>query len=222
MTSLDYILVAALVFAIPAEALWRSVRGRGRPRPPLGAILRRTIQLIVVLVALLALIWAREERSLALLGLEAPLSTGGFIGLAIAVALVGLLGIASVTKKSATDAREKAEAAGMLPQTPGDRRLFAIFSFTAGIGWELLYRGYLLWALSPVIGVVAAVVVASIAYGLGHGLRSARGLIGAVFASFLFTIGYALTGSLWWVMVLHVGLPLIGIAATRAPRAVRT
>lgn len=222
MTSLDYILLAALVVALPAEALWKTVRGRARPKPPLSTKLLRSLRVVAVLLAVLAFIWIREERSAGALGLEAPLSTGGMVGLAIAVALLGLLGIGTVAKRGSGEGADAGLAANHMPQTPRERRLFALFVFVAGIGWEVLYRGYLLWALAPLVGAPGAVVVAAIAYALGHGSRDSKSLIGAVIASFLFTIGYALTGSLWWLILLHIGLPLIGMAAMRPMRPSRT
>jgi hypothetical protein len=61
--------------------------------------------------------------------------------------------------------------------------------------WELLYRGYLLWLLPPLMGMPAAVILAAVAYGLGHGASDWRSVAGATVSSFLFTIAYALSGS---------------------------
>lgn len=81
----------------------------------------------------------------------------------------------------------------------------------------------MLWALSPWIGTVGAVIVAAIGYGLGHGSKRAGSVGGAVVSSFIFTIAYALTGSLWWLMLLHAGLPIIlMLAAGRVSRPAET
>lgn len=61
-----------------------------------------------------------------------------------------------------------------------------------GIGWELLYRGFLLLALAPWLGTWGAVVLAAVAYGAAQGYKSPG----------------QLTGSLWWLMLLHVAMPL--------------
>lgn len=223
MTSLDWVLLGALLVVLPAEALWHSVARRERPKRPLASRLARSLRVIIVLLALLFTIWGFEGRSYQLLGLDMPVSTAGLIGLAATgVILAGLAAAIMVTKRR-PPAAEDAAAADMLPEHRSETILFVLFGLAAGAGWELLYRGFLLWALTPLIGLAGAVIVAAVAYALGHGSKDAKSLIGSTIASFLFTIGYAVTGSLWWLMLLHAGLPLIGLlAGRRASRAAET
>jgi membrane protease YdiL (CAAX protease family) len=79
----------------------------------------------------------------------------------------------------------------------------------AGVAWEVLFRGYLLWALTPRVGIVGAVFVASVAYGVAHGYKSPRQFTSSLVSALLFTIAYALTHSLWWLMLIHGGLPVM-------------
>jgi membrane protease YdiL (CAAX protease family) len=80
---------------------------------------------------------------------------------------------------------------------------------------QLLYRGFLMLVLTP-----GAVILAALAYGAGHGYKSRGQFAGSIVSAFLFTIGYVLTGSLWWLMLLHMGLPLFGlISSSRARKA---
>ena len=46
------------------------------------------------------------------------------------------------------------------------------------------------------------------AYGAAHGYKNPRQFAGSIAASFAFAIGYALTGSLWWLIVLHAAAPV--------------
>lgn len=206
MTVYDYILIAILVAVLPAEALWKTLRAPDRPKPSITTRLLRSIRVIVVLTAFLAVLWWWAARPIALLGLDLPVSTTGLIGLGAAAAILGLLAVLARSAK-ATAGREV--SSDLLPRTQNEKTVFVGFALAAGIGWELLYRGYLLWALTPWLGTAGAVTVAAIGYGLGHGSKGAASLAGAVVSSFLFTIAYALTGSLWWLMLLHAGLPLI-------------
>lgn len=222
MTILDIILLAALMLALPAEALWHTMGRRDRPRPALTTKLVRTLRVLGVLLILLTMIWVHGDRPAAWLGLDAPLSTGGLIGLAVAVTILGLLGIGTAAMKARGGSEASAAAEAVMPRTPAETRLFIVFAVAAGIGWELLYRGFLLWALTPLIGLAGAVIVAAIAYALGHGSRDTRSLVGSTISSFLFTIGFALTGSLWWLIILHIGLPLVGLVAMCAVRSART
>lgn len=83
-------------------------------------------------------------------------------------------------------------------------------------GWEILYRGFIL-LLTPNTGLPIAITISALAYGIAHGYRSPKQLIASIVSAFAFTIAYALTHSLWWLIVIHAGLPLSAVpAALRA------
>jgi len=221
MTSLDYALVAILLLLLPAHALWRSLRTASIPvRSRSSRYLRSTVT-AALLAALLVTIWSIERRSWALLGLELPASNVGLIGL-IASGSILLLLAGTILLKRPDESSSLSPGADKLPQTRQETALFLLLTLVIGFGWELLYRGYLLWALTPLIGTAAAVAVAATAYGLAHGFSDPKSLLGAMIASFLFTIAYVLTGSLWWLILVHMGLPLMGLLAARFSRPYRT
>jgi membrane protease YdiL (CAAX protease family) len=64
--------------------------------------------------------------------------------------------------------------------------------------------------LDIALAVAGAILVVATAYGLAHGLKSMPVLLGSLASALAFTIGYALTHNLWWLILLHTGLPLIG------------
>jgi membrane protease YdiL (CAAX protease family) len=105
------------------------------------------------------------------------------------------------------------DAAALLPQTGAEFCPFLVMSVVLGAGWELLYRGYLLWWLEPRVGMAGAILVAAAAYGVGHGFTNIRQFAGSLLAALVFTVAYAATQSLWWLMLIHVGLPLLAAAA---------
>jgi uncharacterized protein len=97
--------------------------------------------------------------------------------------------------------------AGLLPGSRPERWGFAAVAVTAGVTEELLYRGWLPWFLvlaAPVGGHQGALVVSSVAFGLGHAYQ---GVVGALLAG-LAGLGLALlafsTGSLLLPVLLHV------------------
>jgi len=210
-TGFDYALLAALLVLVPANSLWRSLAGRGTTLSRMARY-GRTIGIISVLLALLALDWSVTGRSLESLGLDIPPSLPGLAGLGVAilltVAMVMMARIAPRRGGSGTD-----PAALLMPQSPAERWVFILFSLAVGIGWELLYRGYLLWALTPRLGLPGAIALATLVYGLAHGYKSRRLFIGSLISAMLFVGGYALTGSLWWLMLVHSALPLVGLLA---------
>lgn len=80
----------------------------------------------------------------------------------------------------------------------------------------MLYRGYLWWILAPLLGSVGAVLVMGLSYGLAHGYRGRGALAASVVSALLFAAAYALTHSLWWLIVIHTGLPLVGLRVRRS------
>ncbi|MBX3593172.1 CPBP family intramembrane glutamic endopeptidase [Sphingomonas sp.] len=209
MNNMDIALALILLLGVPARALWRERSRRSRSRT---ARYGEAILTIAACLALLAFQWVAHDRSAAALGLVVPLRWTSWVYLSVAAALIGGLWIA-VRRRPAGPAHG---GDSPLPQTAGERQLFIVFGLVAGAGWELLYRGFLLWVLTPLAGSVGAVCVAATAYGVAHGVKDRRKLAGSLLSAFVFTIAYALTGDLWWLIVIHAGLPMLALAAPPA------
>ena len=97
--------------------------------------------------------------------------------------------------------------------TPRSRREFIVFllvAITAGVWEELLYRGFLLWFLVPYVGLIAALVLSSLIFGVGHVYQGWRGIPRTAAIGLIFAIAYAWSGSLWWVMLAHTILDIYG------------
>ncbi|UUZ47953.1 CPBP family intramembrane metalloprotease [Massilia sp. B-10] len=93
-------------------------------------------------------------------------------------------------------------------------------SLFIGVGWELLYRGFLMLVLPGVLGTVGAILATSIAYGVSHGYKNRGQFVGSIISAFLFTMGYVLSHSLWWLIVLHLLAPVyMGIMGYRVLKA---
>jgi uncharacterized protein len=55
-----------------------------------------------------------------------------------------------------------------LPHTANEHRIFKILSITAGICEEIIYRGFAMWVAASYVGLLAAVPLQAIIFGLGH------------------------------------------------------
>ena len=211
-----WVLGLLLIVALPLRALINSRSGK---TPRRGT--RRYFETIAEICALLlglGVVAYLHGAGPAEFGLGWPPPPAGLAGLAIAAVLIaGLLGAVLFLTPKRASAREQ-EALGELPQSSDERLAFLAFTPFAGFGWEILYRGFLLWWLTPLVGVIGAVVIASFAYGLAHGWKSRTIGIASIVSAFLFTIGYAVTASLWWLIAIHTALPLIGLLAGRRER----
>ena len=95
----------------------------------------------------------------------------------------------------------------LLPATRVERWAYAGVAVTAGVTEELLYRGWLVWFLAlaaPVGGYPGALVVSSVAFGLGHAYQGVRGVLLAGAAGFGLALLAFSTGSILLPVVLHV------------------
>lgn len=214
-----WILGLVLVVALP----WRAL-GNSRSDKPVRSPTRRYLETIAEIAVLLAGLWLTSyllRIGPAALGLAWPPPPAGQVGLVVAAVLtIGFLGAVLFAKSKSGSAREQ-ELIAELPESRDETLAYLAVTPFAGFGWEILYRGFLLWWLTPLVGIVGAVVIASLAYGLAHGWknRTQGRRFGSILSAFLFTIGYAITGSLWWLIALHTALPLIGLLAVHRARA---
>lgn len=93
----------------------------------------------------------------------------------------------------------------LLPVTQRERAYYAALAVTAGICEEIVFRGFLLWYLPTVFGlsVLAAVVVSSLIFGLGHLYQGIWGLVATGLAGAGLAGLYLATDSLLFPIVLH-------------------
>lgn len=221
MTIIDDALLLILLIGLPARALWGDLR---RQRPPSHtpklARYGRTILMGGALAGAVIALWLESGRAWRSLGFDPPFTPAGLARLAVAGALLLALAAAR-SRKGEVDPKTMKRAAEMMPEGRAETAAFIPFVLVVGCGWELLYRGYALWVLEPRIGTVTAVAVAAAAYAAAHGYKGRREFIGSLVAAFAFTIAYALSRSLWWLMLLHAGVPVVGLLAMRATRLTR-
>jgi membrane protease YdiL (CAAX protease family) len=211
-------LAASLLVALPVHQLWKSRRKGAAPDAALRRVAKywRSMAEIMLLLSALLFCALHGDWSAADLGLEFPLSAAGKWGLLFALMLLPGLQLAAVlTERRQSEAQRaalalKLEEHKFLPRTGKEFWIFTLLALCMGAGWELLYRGFLLHVLVPETGYGWAIALSALAYGLAHGYQNPKQLIGSVVSALLFAIGYAVTHSLWWLMVIHVGLPLLG------------
>lgn len=94
----------------------------------------------------------------------------------------------------------------LLPQTPGERRVFWGVAATAGICEETLYRGFLTWYLAGWTGPWVAIVLSSMIFGLGHVYLGVAQVPRTFFVGLVLALLTYFSGSLWPAIVLHAAL----------------
>lgn len=228
---LNSLLAAYLLLVLPAQNMWRSLRPKADG--PTRALMRRYWTMIWKTVVMLALLAAGSWQAgygARDLGFDLPLSNAGAWGMGFAVALFAILLAANriMERRSAPEKRVEAERKLLASSFPWPRTGPEALAFIVSIslmtaGWEIVYRGFILLWLAPHTGLAAAIAFSAIAYGLAHGYDGPKRLIGSIISAFIFTAAYALTNSLWWLIVIHAGLPLMAVPlALRASRHIHS
>ena len=242
MTALDWAALArtpeaiALTIAIailyPLMGWYRFRRLETRPDPVSRAIKLRLYASVVVsqwtLVGLTVLVLGSRGRGLAALG-QGP---GDHVVRTAIVALVLLAAFAFLSRftlgqlsvATADDLPTHVRKAGrILPRDGVERAGFMPVAITAGVCEEILYRGWLPWAIagwtgSPVLGYAAAALV----FGAGHAYQGRNGMILTALLGLFLGGVVAWTGSLLPGQMLHVAVDLVNglaVGATLARQA---
>lgn len=97
----------------------------------------------------------------------------------------------------------------LLPRDRSEVLLGAAISVAAGIGEELFFRLLLPIVLAAFVGGIAAVVIATLLFGLAHAYQGWRGVTVTTLVGVLFTAMYLMSGSLAVAMLFHVAIDLM-------------
>ncbi len=221
---LDHVvLVAVFVVAPMLEAFWLfplfkrvSAAGRRGVRPWAYAV---NMLMAWGFTGVVIVLWVLDRRPWTALHLGPARPLGLALGLGLSALYIGVVwrqvrallrrpdGQERLRRQFANSARQP--IGPLLPRTPGERRGFALVSFTAGICEELLYRGYLMWYCAVWTGPIFAVVISSVLFGFGHVYLGVGHVVRTAIVGVVFALIVLATGSLWPAMLLHAVLDLV-------------
>lgn len=95
----------------------------------------------------------------------------------------------------------------LLPVTKKEKKLWNYVSLTAGITEEMIYRGFLIYAIAylfPNFSIWLVLLVSSFLFGLAHAYQGFKtGVLRTTIVGFIFSILYIGLGSIFPVMLLH-------------------
>ena len=156
--------------------------GAGVPNARLNAFRRATITQWALAAATIAL-WWHDCRPWRTLGLVPVMDWRLWVGLSIALGT--LVFVVRQNRAVRRLAPERLEALVprlrgvemILPRSANEYRWFMILSITAGVCEELLYRGFLTWLIAAYVGLIGAIVLVSIAFGLAHAYQGRAGIV---------------------------------------------
>lgn len=208
VSPLDSLLLAVLLVAVPALSLAQLPLIDSVPLERLPAYWSSIVTLWL-LGGACWLVGTRHEGPSAV-GLV-PVPLGAAVLWSVGLAGGGLLTILIFRQVGRwIGAAESPVLRRLLPRTRQERSAFALLSVAAGFGEEIAYRGYLIPALAPVLGIPGAAVVSSCVFGVLHGYQGPLGVVRTATMGGMLAWGFLTAGSLWPGVVAHT---LIDLAA---------
>lgn len=186
--------------------------------------------LFLTVVALSVLtVWRLPGRSLSALGFAWPTwsaAAGYLLGAAILFYAADLL-VQYGWRARRDQAREEFRRGSgvILPATNRELGHFFFLSVAAGVGEEIIFRGFLLqylafWFGHSLAETAAAALVSSAIFAYLHGYQGWVAMVKIFFIALLFAALFVVTRSLWPVIILHTLIDMVsGWLGVRLVRA---
>jgi len=208
------ILASVLLVVVPAMA-FAQVKALQDEMPPRDVIYRSSMASHVIFGGLA--LWVGIDRfGLAELGLSPlPGATDVLWALAVLAAVLGAnVVLHFITEAMGMEASEVLKR--LVPRTREDRRTFALMSVTAGVGEEIVYRGFLFLILVAAgLSVPGALVLQALAFGMVHAYQGPVGVTATALLGLLFGLSFVLLGTLWPAILAHVAVDwVVGLMLT--------
>jgi hypothetical protein len=159
-------------------------------------------------------VWAVDRRPWAALYLRPARPLGVWLGLGLSVLYVGVVGWQIRALLAQPDGRARlrrtlAGAGALLPRTPGERWGFVLVSVTAGMCEEVLFRGFVMWYCAAWTGLIVAVPLSALLFGIGHVYQGVRQIPRTALAGLVLAGVVIAGGSVWPAMLLHAVMDLV-------------
>lgn len=174
----------------------------------------------------LAVLWFATSRPASALWLTIPTGWRLAVGAGVPILYVVLmtLQVPKIARSEAirTRLRDRLESLRpLLPHRPVEWHWFVPLSITAGICEEVLFRGFLVWLLTPMLGLYGAALLSVVVFGLAHGYQGWKFGQRAFYAGIFMGLFALVTGSVIPGMILHalidIGSGYVGYISVREP-----
>jgi membrane protease YdiL (CAAX protease family) len=168
------------------------------------------------LTAIIAGLWIRGGRPWSALGLLPPTGWSLVLSAALVAALLLLIfaqrrAVSRLTPEGRAKLRARnADVEPIVPRTRAEYSWFQPVALTAGICEEVIWRGFLVWAFQPWLGLWGSAVVSMISFAFAHAYQGRRGMIRAGIVGACFGVLAIFTHSILPGVVLHALVDLMG------------
>jgi membrane protease YdiL (CAAX protease family) len=167
-----------------------------------------------IAVAIVAVLWIAFHRPATALYLHLPGGARLVFSIGLIIGVVAIFAIQHVSVLRASSEVRVAlrpklgYATSILPRTADEYRWFLPLAMTAGICEEILYRGYVIWLLSALIGLWPAAVASVVLFGIAHAYLGTTGVVRATLVGALLALLVVVLRSLFPVMIIHAVVDL--------------
>jgi membrane protease YdiL (CAAX protease family) len=211
MTTADllYLALIAIGLLIDHFVLWPKFLRRSEIDPGQARLWLWPAWMIMLwtLVAAGVALWLFEARAWGALRLTIPHGwrLWGAIGLVLALVITYARTIVRIARSK----RRKRIKTGnpnvekLSPHTQSELIWWVALSLSAGFCEEFIFRGYLIWAFQPLVGLWGAAAFSLAAFAMAHAYQGVKGILGTAIVGSLFTLVVLISGSLWPAIALH-------------------
>ncbi len=227
MVFLPHVLIAILLLVLAPWDIWEYRRLRAAPDGARIGFYVRTSAALWVLIALslfaipLQAMWAAPAYDALLLSPFWWRMLSYLVLFLMAVApwlQIAYLGVAKDKRERALKGLEA--LAFMLPRNGFERGLFALLCLSAGIGEEIIFRGFVLrYLLDWHLGLTLAVIGSSLLFGLAHAGQGGSGIVRTGLVGLILALLYLATGSLLLPIVAHASIDLQALVLSTMRKA---
>jgi membrane protease YdiL (CAAX protease family) len=204
-----YLALIAVILLLDYFVLWPTFLRRSQADPGRARTWLWSSWMIMLwtLVAAGVVVWLIEARALGSLRLITPHGwrLWGAIGLVLALAMTygrTVLRIArSKGQKRIKLANSHVEK--LSPHTRSELGWWVALSLSAGFCEEFIFRGYLIFAFQPLLGLWGAAAFSVVVFAVAHAYQGVKGILGTGIVGGLLTLVVLISGSLLPAIALH-------------------
>jgi membrane protease YdiL (CAAX protease family) len=206
LSAASHALLLALLVLFPLMAM-QNARLRDVDQVPRLSIYISSCAVLWALFLAAMLVLAVEKAPLSSLGVHWRLGAGEAILWALALTFYSLaIAWGAQTARARFRIATPPILARVLPETPLETLVFLVVVCpTAGITEEVLFRGFAITRLAPLVGDVwLATLIAAIGFAFGHAYQGTIGMISTALIGLGYSVSYIFTGSLMPAIGAHM------------------
>jgi membrane protease YdiL (CAAX protease family) len=162
--------------------------------------------LLWTLVATGVALWLFETRTWEVLRLTIPRGWRFWsaLGLVFALAITYARTVIRIARRSRSRIKVvNPHFENLSPHTRSELGWWVALSLSAGFCEEFIFRGYLIWAFQPMVGLWGAAALSVVVFAMAHSYQGLKGIVGTGIVGGLMTLIVLISGSLLPAMALH-------------------